>query len=187
MKKKFIITTVVLLCVITAVTVSAFEFSDCNIRLGNEDVKMEYPVFMKDDRVYVSLRNMCDLLGIPIHWNEEENQVHIDIYNKETPVSDKTECKEEGVIPDEETARAIGKIYLEKYSGKQMEYETDEKIYYLRVEFIEEENNWLVVQNFLLKDLNSGGSTDFAEFPHLKLNRSTGEITYINTYGTYRD
>ena len=151
MKKGIIITIVVLLCVVTAVSVSAFEHSNCNIRLGNKDVTMEYPVFMQEDRVYVSLRNICDLLGIPVHWNEAENQVHIDIYNKEIPVSDKTERKEEGVIPDEETALAIGKIYLERYSGKQMEYETDEKIYYLRAEFIEEENVWLVVQNFLLK------------------------------------
>ena len=184
MKKKFIITTVVLLCVITAITVSAFEFSDCNIRLGNEDVTMEYPVFMQDDRVYVSLRNMCDLLGIPIHWNEEENQVHIDIYNKETPVSDKTEHKEDGVIPDEETARAIGKIYLEKYSGKQMEYETDEEIYYLYACYYEEINAWVVRQTFEYKDENRGWTSgDDVYVPTVTINKDTGEIIYINTFG----
>ena len=184
MKKKFIITIVVLLCVVTAVTVSAFEFSDCNIRLGDEDVEMKYPVFMQDDRVYVSLRNMCDLLGIPVHWNEEENRVHIDIHNKETPVSNKTERKEDGVIPDEETALAIGKIYLEKYSGKQMEYETDKKIYYLKVRYKEAINAWIVHQTFEYKDENIFWiSGDDIYVPTVTINKDTGEIIYINTFG----
>lgn len=46
---------------------------------------------------------------------------------------------------------------------------------------------WIVVQNFKYKNPNVGGSTDFADFANVKLNKNTGEVMYINTYSTFSD
>lgn len=187
MRKRIIFAIAISLVLSMVVIVSGFEITCCNIRLGNKYATMKYPVFMQNDRLYVSIRNMCDLLGIPIYWDAQRNEVHMDIYNKKVNVSDKTKYKEEGVIPDAETALIVGKAILEKYAERPMEYETEDKVYYLRVNFVETENTWLVVQNFKYKNPNSGGSTDFADFPYLKINKSTGEITFINTHSSYTD
>lgn len=191
MKKWLNIILILVLCVSTTV-VSAnvsgiFETVDYNIKIGNNLIKFQYPLYSNGGRTYVSLREICDKLGIPIEWNNTNREVEMDIYNKKVPVSNKTLFKEDGVIPDQETALIIGKTILEKYAGKSMEYETDERIYYLRASFLESENAWIVVQNFKYKNPNVGGSTDFADFANVKLNKNTGEVMYINTNSTFWD
>ena len=186
-KKEISFVTVICLTVAIVTIVAASERSEYSIRLGNDIITMQYPSFIQNDRIYVSIRNLCDVLGIPIYWDEHKNEVYMDVYNKEVCVSAKTEYREEGVIPDEETALIVGKAILEKYADRPMEYETEDKIYYLRANFIETENTWLVVQNFKYKNPNSGGTTEFADFPYVKINKSTGETTYINTHSSYTD
>lgn len=66
------------------------------------------------------------------HFNNTHKMVHI---------PEKIQYKEEGVIPGEATALKIGKIILETYAGKSLEYETDEKNYYLAVSSYNEEYN----------------------------------------------
>lgn len=169
MKRGISFAIVICLAVIIVTIVSASERSEYSIRLGNDIITMQYPSFIRNDRAYVSVRNLCDVLDIPIHWDGEKNEVHMDVYNKKVQVSDKTEYREEGVIPDEETALIVGKTILEKYANRPMEYETEDKIYYVRANFIEAENAWLVVQNFKYKNPN------------------LGETTYINTHSSYTD
>lgn len=186
MKKSIIFATVICLVLAVITTVSAFALSDYNIRLGNDNITMKYPSFVQNDRVYVSIRNLCDALGIPIYWNEGENEVYMDIYNKKVPVSDKTSFKEDGVIPNEEAALAIGKIILEEYAGRSLEYETDEKIYYLKVTYIKETNAWNVTQFFEYKD-GRRWTASGVYLPTVKLNKNTGEVMNINTYSSYTD
>lgn len=106
--------------------------------------------------------------------------------DQKTLVSDKTAFRDEGVIPDEETALAVGKIILEKYAGKKMEYETDEKRYYLIATYFKETNTWCIMQWFDYK--NGGGwAASGIYLPYVKINKSTGEVLYINTYSTFDD
>lgn len=186
MRKRFVI--IILVCsIISAITLTfALSSSDYKFRVGDELVTMQYPVFMQNDRIYVSIRNICDILGIPIDYNQSKDEVQMDIYNKKIPVSGKTKYVNEGVLPDKETAYEVGKKILEKYIGKELEYETDTRKYFLDTRYIEEENAWLIVQLFRFKNENAGGGIDgWADFINIKLNKNTGEVMFINTYGTY--
>ena len=188
--KKWIATVLVLMLILCATLTFAkvgevFEQVDYNIKIGDAVVKLQYPIFINDDRIYVSVRSICDKLGIPIEWNGESKEVEIDIYNKKVQVSDKTIFKTEGVIPDEETALIVGKTILEKYAERPMEYETESRIYYLYAEFIESENAWLISQRFRFKNPNSGGGIGWADYSNVKLNKFTGEVMFINTYSTF--
>ena len=179
---------VICLTLIISITATAFNLLNSNIKLGNKSITMEYPLFIRDNRVYVSIRNLCELLNIPIYWDEQEKEVCVDIYNKKTPVSSKTEYKEEGVIPDEETALAVGKVILEKYAERPMEYETEDKIYYLNVRYYADGNFWRIVQWYDYKDKHSGWAAgDQFYMPVVYLNKNTGEVIYINTYSMYSD
>lgn len=186
--KEGIISATVICSALAAVTIaSAFERSDYNIRLGNDNIIMQYPSFVQNNRLYVSIRNLCEALGIPVYWNDDENEVHVDIYNKKVPVSDKTEYKEEGVIPDEEMALTIGKAILEKYAGEQMEYETEDKIYYLNAEFLEQYNAWRIYQTFEYKNGGVWNVGDDFYSPTVTLSKSSGEVIFINTYSMFNN
>jgi hypothetical protein len=193
MKKWFLIiivliVTPVLTSVVFATNIGMFEMPDCNIRIGNYAVKLQYPIYVNDDRIYVSLRSICDELGIPIKWDSKKNEAIMDIYNKKVPVSDKTLFREDGVIPDEQTALAVGKAILEKYADKPLEYETSDKIYYLEAMFDKQYNSWRVSQTFKYKDKDCGWSAgDDFYIPTVILNRQTGEVLYINTNSSFSD
>ena len=180
--KKTIYTTIItsLLIIITTLT-CAMEKSEINIKFGDKTITLANPTFMQNNRIYISARDICDTLGIPIYWNEENNEAHIDIYHKKLNVSNKTECKDEGVIPDEETALAVGKVILEKYMDKPLEYETSDKIYYLEVAFKEDYNKWDIYQTFKYKN-EAGWNSGELYIPSISLNKYTGEVIHINTY-----
>lgn len=112
----------------------------------------------------------------------------MDINNKNISVSDKTQLKKDGVIPDEQTALAIGKIILERYTEKSLEYETDDKVYYLTAKFDEHCNGWRVCQMFKYKDENRGWSAgDKFYIPTVILNKQNGEVLYINTNSSFEE
>ncbi len=168
-------------------SVFALQEDNCRIKLGNEILTMKYPIIMQNDRVYVSLRDICNKLSIPISWNDAENEAYADIYNKKIPTSKKTEYKDDGVIPDAETAYQIGKIILEKYINQPVEYETENVSYKLETKFLEAENAWRVYQQLTIKKgytigIRPGTTIDNVE---IKLNRNTGEVLYLSTYGTF--
>jgi len=154
------------------------------IKIGSSDFKPDDFNYVKNDRVYVPLRSFCDSIGVPVTWNNETNVVDVNIYNKKISTSQKTEYKDDGVIPDEETALAIGKVLLEKYSGKTMEYETDDKIFYLKAEYIQEINSWDIIQWHDYKDGRKWIASGIY-LPKVRINKSTGEVMYINTYSSF--
>ena len=186
MKKKTLICTVgMMIC--TAMAATAFGASKYSVRIGDKLLRTKNPILMQDGRIYVSVRDMCDALGFPVEWDGGKGEAVIDIYNKKVPVSENTEFKKEGVIPDAETAYTVGKAILEKYAGEPLEYETEDRIYYLNAEFIESENSWLVIQRFRFKNPNAGGGVDWADYKNVKLNKFTGEVMFINTYSTFKE
>lgn len=184
MKRKiFVVFTIILLMSVTLA--SAAIIPEFKIMLGDKDVTEDCTYLLKDNRTYIQLRDFCDIFKVPITWDKETNEVCIDIYNKKIEVSDKTEFKPEGVIPDEETAYTIGKVILEKYAGGAVEYETDERIYYLSTRYIEEDNTWLVLQTFDRKNTNGASGIDWADWMYVKLSKATGEVLYLNTASTF--
>jgi hypothetical protein len=190
MKKSIIISImfVLLLMGTVAASSSIYEKSDNTIKFGNQNMQLESPIFLINDKIYVSLRNLCNELNIPIEWDGENGETTIDIYHKKIEVSNKTEYKEQGVIPDEETALTVGKAILEKYVGKHMEYETEDKIYYLETKYLENENSWYVGQMFSYKDTSKGWSTGGSIYvPCVKISKNTGEVLFINSYSSFKD
>ena len=186
MKKRIIIATVTCLFLILGTVISVFGSYDYCIRLGNDIIMMKYPSFMQNDRIYVSVRSLCDELGIPIYWDDKKNEVHIDIYNKQIQTSDKTLFKKEGVIPDAETALVVGKAILEKYVEKPLEYEEEDKIYYLEIEYLEQQNAWKICQTFSYKDENKGWSVGGNFYrPYVVISKQTAEVLYINTHSSF--
>lgn len=189
--KKWLIIVLISISVVSTTVVFAnvsgvFETVNYNIKIGNAVVELQYPIYINDNRAYVSLRSICDELGIPIHWDEENREVKMDIYNKKIQVSEKTPFKEEGVIPDAETALIVGKVILEKYAEKPMEYETEDKIYFLEVEFLEQYNAWRICQTFKYK--NGGGwSATGQSPPNISISKNTGEVLYLNTSTFFKD
>ena len=181
MKKLIIMFVFILLTFATIVFADNQEFV---IKIANEIAELDNPTYVINDRIYVPLRDMCTELGIPVEWDSSSKTANLDIYNKKTPVSDRTKYKDEGVIPDEEAAIAIGKIILEKYAGKPMEYETDTLLYRVKARYFEQDNSWVVFQGLERKHLNGGGVMEFVEHAQVKLNKSTGEVMFINTYST---
>lgn len=157
--------------------------SEYKIKWGIFDLKLNLPIIMQDDRVYVSIRSLSEALNIPIEWNEDTGEVHLDVYNKQILVDNPDNYKDEGVIPDEETAVAIGKIILENYLGTEMEYETDERIYYLRAHKFYSENVWVVQQHYDYKDGTLWTGTGYHPYA-VALNASTGEVVQIFTEST---
>lgn len=156
-----------------------------SVKIGNEVLNLKNYMRIYDDKIYISIRSLSEKLGIPIKWNEETKQAHMDIYKKNIGVSDKTTLKEDGVIPDEETAYIVGKKILERYSGKELEYETSDKKYYLKVAYSVETNSWEIAQWFDYKDGSKWIAGGNLYIPKVIINKNSGEVLYINTYSSF--
>lgn len=186
MKKLIIILSVIILLTFV---VSVFadkqecaENKEFKITVANEFIEFDNPTYVINDRIYVPLRDICTEMDIPIEWYSQSKTANLDIYNKKTPISDKTEYKEDGIIPDEETAISIGRIILERYSGESMEYETDDEIYSLDCYYDEKSNSWTVWQCCELKKGGwaAGGGYINMFLPNVTLNKYTAEILSLN-------
>lgn len=174
----------ILIC--TVVFAGAIDTAENNsIKIGTEDIEFENNIYNIDNKIYVPVRELFEKLCIPVAWNEVQDQAEILIDYKTIYTSKETELKEEGVIPDEQTAHEIGKIILEKYAGETMEYETEEKTYFLHVYFQEESNSWIVSQTYKFK--NKGGGFSGLSVPYVVLNKNTGEVKSINTYSQIKE
>lgn len=165
-----------------------FTLADYDIKVGDAIYDLDYPVYAKDGVTYISLRDICRTLRIPLHWDEENRIAHVDEFHKKVVVSDKTEYKNEGVIPDEETALAVGKIILEKYVDRDLEYETEDKRFYLEAKSYEwnDADVWEIYQTYEHLDGRKWFGSGFSTI-HVYLSKTTGEVIKINTYSTLED
>lgn len=184
------ITCIIYVLVLTAFCVGAtnnrFDITQ-SIKVATYDVKVEdnvvhlSNVLVDNGTTYVPLREICWELGYYANWEQDNWAVNIFPYeSKKINVSPTTKLKDEGVIPDKETALTIGKAMLEKYAGKELEYENEEVVYKLDATYLENEEAWLVIQTFKFKNPLSGGGADYNYFPQIKLNKYTGKVLYIN-------
>ncbi len=182
--KKLCCTCAALLCIATTIVFAAetmYQSKTNAVQIGAEVLQFENDLYNINDKTYVPVRELADYLKIPIDWDSNSEMVSLDTNHKQVHVPEKTEYKPEGVIPDEETAYQVGKIILETYAGKSLEYETDEKVYYLAVRYQEEFNSWYIEQTFDYKDGRGWGAVGIY-VPAVILNKNTGEVVSINTY-----
>lgn len=166
---------------------SIYADNNFRIKLDNEVLEFKNATIIQNDKIYIPLREMCDKLCIPIEWNEQDDEIYVDIAHKKPLVSERTTYKEEGVIPDEETAYQVGKLLLETYVGHPLEYEDEYRVYWLETTFLEEENAWQVCQKSIAQEgvatcVRPGTTIYLIE---IKLNKNTGEVLYINSYGSW--
>lgn len=50
---------------------------DYPIMVNGETTKLNMPIVSIDDRTYIPLRSLCDVLGISIFWNEDYRRIEI--------------------------------------------------------------------------------------------------------------
>ena len=184
MRKKVIFALVLVFYIITTIvfaTERIYQVKNNEIQIGPEIIHFTNRIYNIEDKTYVPIRELAEALRIPIIWDSDNDRVFLNNTHKMVHVPEKSQYKEEGVIPDEATALKIGKIILETYAGKSLEYETDERNYYLTVSYNEEYNSWLVKQSYSYKDGTGGGAVGIYE-PAVILNKNTGEVISINTY-----
>lgn len=182
MKKKLVLCVVMLIILSLVVVVNA---DDCsvNVNLGTFALDGE----LMNDRVYVSIRELSEKFNIPIKWDDDRREVIVSKELKQIEVSEKTKIKNDGVIPDKDTAYKIGKILLEQYMEQQVEYTTKDKVYFLTVEYQEKDNAWIVSQQFEYTNGMQWTYGDSVYMPTIIINKNTGEVMYINTYQSIED
>ena len=145
--------------------------------IGASEVQFDNDFYNVDGMIYVPIRELSEKLCIPIKWNAMKNQVELLVHEKQVVVEDKTKLKESSVIPDEETAINVGKIILEKYVGKSLEYETEKGVFKIRASYHPRDNSWRVEQCCDYKVGGGGGTANY--LPVVVLNRNTGEVIFI--------
>jgi len=180
MKKTVILAAFAVILLVTNVLAYNCTNNDELIILKNtQRMNFKNPVYIIDNLTYVPLREFSEKLGIKVDWEEEKKQVKLLVNDKRIDVGDDTEYKDDGVIPDKETALIVGKTILEKYLGRPLEYEAEEGTYYLRAIYHSKDNSWRVEQMCDYKVGGGGGTGPSNPFPVIVLNRNTGEVIYI--------
>ena len=178
--KKLIITAACII-VFTVAVISAYAKSEANqtMVIGTQEVKFDNPIYLIEDMTYVPIRELSEKLGIPISWNNEKGRVELDINNKEVAHNETVAnaVLVNGVIPDEETAKAVAKTILEACIGKPVEYEEDDYEFYLTVSFSDARNMWIITQ-YAKYNGNSFGGGNVS--PVICINKATGEVVAIN-------
>lgn len=156
-----------------------------DIQIGVKKTNLNSKLYNIDDQIYVPIRAFADCLKIPVVWDENLQTVTLLINNKEVDVDGNNSVEDKGVIPDEETAYQIGKILLEKFCGRSLDYETDSVKYYVDVAYHPYDNSWRIYQAYEYK-IGGGGGTGITS-PTVCLNKNTGEVMYINTIPHWSD
>ena len=175
--KKFLISISILFTFIISISAAySLGKSDDKVIFKGWDYKYKNDILNIDGTLYVPLRETFEFLKTPVTWDEESRTATVDMNNKILDVEPEDSRKEGGVIPDEETAYNVGKLLLEKYVGRELEYETDIGVFYLKV--TERPYTWLINQQCDFKIKGGGGGTGFYS-PSIILDRNTGEVIKI--------
>jgi len=180
MKKKIFTCIVILLACV--VFVAAFDVADFHLTAGWQEAEFKKPIVVKNGSAYVPLREFCEFLKIPVSWDGATRTITVDPYRKSVGILGATEHSKHEMVPDKETAIALGRIFLEVYTETQMEYETTENIYYLDAMEDPAQNAWIVYQTYDMK--NGGGWASSVLTPCVWINRNTGEVLAITPEST---
>lgn len=183
--KKMLLSILLILCLSTVLNAEElickenFREATYLIKVGSLDFENKLPIYNNNGNTYVSLRDVCSALKIPVYWDAKRQTAVIDKFNSEFLVEENTTKKEQGIIPDAETAHTVGKLFLETYTGRKYEYETDRIRFYIGVDYMEIYNAWYVAQYYECKG-NWGIGTN-VEPASILLSKNTGEVISINT------
>lgn len=170
---------VMVVCVVTSVSAVSYN-SVISLKNGVEYMLLDHDVYLIGDTVYIPVREVFEKLNIPVMWDGTKNEVTLMTNQKTINTFDGTELKPEGVIPDEKIACQIGKTILEKYMESDLEYETDDCIYYLQATYHSFDNSWRVSQECRHKHGGGEGGTGMYS-PTIILDKNTGEVRLINS------
>ncbi len=171
---------VTLLFAVNVFAYNCINDTDNLILKNGQQMDFDNPVYTIDNLTYVPLREFSEKLGIQVNWIEHKRQVVLDtnhkkvLYDKDIKANS---CLENGVIPDELTAKNVAKAILESCTGRPMEYKDGDYEYYLETSFFEPSNCWIVTQYATYKgEFFGGGNVS----PHIQINKLTGEIISVN-------
>ena len=132
--------------------------------------------------MYVPLREFAEKFNIPLQWDSNTQVANLDLANKRIEVSDEKFYKEEGVIPDKKTALAVGKVILESYCGREVEYTDGMYTFFLVCTYNPVDRYWYVQQEALKNGEVFYGLYGLGKWgcPTITLNQSTGEVAFIS-------
>lgn len=114
------------------------------LTVDGQALKLEHEALLVDGVTYVPLRECAENRGYQVVWNEKARQIEVDTRHRK--VSDAEKVDEQGVIPDEATALAVGKAILEGALGRSVEYKDGGREFYLTAHYYENTNVWWVDQ-----------------------------------------
>lgn len=148
--------------------------------VDHETRHLEHEPLLLDGVTYVPLRECAEQLGFQVEWDGEARCVKVDTTHKNVQhLETNTEAvAEQGVIPDKETALAVGKIILEKNLGRSVEYKDGDRELRLEADYYTVLNGWKVYQVGTYEGISYYGTNRHT--PFVVLNKSTGEVTYID-------
>lgn len=157
--------------------------SDAQVKftVNGEAKSFKNELFLKDGVTYVPLRECAEEWGFQVEWNEKDRQIEVDTDHKVVP--DLVEAEvivEQGVIPDEETALAVGKAILEAAMGRSMVYQDGERELRLTAYYYEGINAWIVYQTGRYEGRMWYGTN--LHRPYVVINKNTGEVISIDLY-----
>ena len=164
---------------ISAIAVMASPIPNSKLHLGAWEVELEYPMIEKDGRMYVSIRELGELMNIPVYWDAGTGEINFDIDHKKVPYSGDTKTVEEGMIQDKETAIAVGRAILESLTGRKMEYEDGDFTYFLQAYYNEKFNMWSVSQDAHYKG-DIFYAANYVLSATIWLDKATGEVVSIS-------
>lgn len=156
--------------------------SEAGVKLvvDHETQDLEHEPLLLDGVTYIPLRECAEKLGYQVEWDQERQQIKIDTSRRNVQdLRTNTEgVAEQGVIPDEETALAVGKIILEKALGQPVEYQIGDRKLWLSADYYPVYNEWRVSQ----AGTYEGDFFYYTNYftPMVALNKSTGEVTRID-------
>lgn len=164
---------------IVPVAVQSISQADIKLMVNHDTLELEHEPLIVDGVTYVPLRECAEKLGFQVEWDNETRLIQVDTYHKRILGQSRAEIiDEQGVIPDEETALAVGKAILEGAMGRSVEYQDGERKFYLTAQYHPLDNAWRIDQIGKYEDRSWGGGNYNA--PFVALNINTGEVIYID-------
>lgn len=145
-----------------------------------ETQRFEHEPLVLDGVTYVPLRECAEKLGYQVEWDQVRQRIEVDTSRRNVKDlrTNTEDIIEQGVIPDEETALAVGKIILEKALGQSVEYQDGDRKLWLEADYHTAYNEWWICQVGSYEGELCYWTNYFT--PFVALNKSTGEVTRID-------
>lgn len=174
-----------------------FQRDFANIIINGDYAKLYNDVVYIDDRAYVQLRELGNILQVDVGWSEEDQLPKMSTAKTPHVISDDEETenriKNEGVVADKETAYNVGKAILEGITNKNMVFtDGDVSSDIFVVDHSGDDTQWVIYQRLSYKgqwfkfrdEMKNKGITCQYIIPYLHLDKRSGEVVEIWTDST---